>query len=582
MPLKSIEIKNVKGIKSRCFELNILPNKPSILVAPNGFGKSSLATAFNSLQTNRINIHDDNLHEGKDTNRPSLTVTLQQENNSTLSLHADDNTNTLHGTIDWFVINNLVKAKAVKKNYGGHTSASASLAIEPIILIDKIPDKTEFDYSISDHRLAFGTNGKVLPNISSLFENLTFADHISDEIGLLDKIQGARVQTAISNFVTAVNQQTGTKEELLGWISTNKLSELSSITHLNELRLLIGEFDSSLTCEADHFLAAIQVANLFVADKSRFRNACKHKNYELDKYNYKALLGSFNTSKWKTVSPKESKGKLLVSFPKAHQLSNGQRDVLSFIVLLQKAKRKLRKSYSILVIDEVFDYLDDANLIAVQYYITQLIKEYKDNGKKLYALILTHLNPRYFKNYAFSDQKTYYLDKRDIQVSHALKALLRNRNKPQIETTVSKLLLHFHTDSPNQRADFKTLGLRETWGELDHFDKFIAGEISKYLKEQDDYDPFAVCCAVRKNIEKKVFELIGDPSNQSEFLETKKTRCKLDFASSLGIEIPEIYYLLGIIYNDGMHWRENQDNVSPVATKLENLTIRNLITDTYK
>lgn len=38
--IESIEIENVKGIKKRKFDLNIIPNKPSLLVAPNGFGKT--------------------------------------------------------------------------------------------------------------------------------------------------------------------------------------------------------------------------------------------------------------------------------------------------------------------------------------------------------------------------------------------------------------------------------------------------------------------------------------------------------------------------------------------------------------
>ena len=54
--IKKICIENVKGFGIRkCFDLNIYPNKPNILVAPNGFGKSSLTTAFNSLNNNKIN-----------------------------------------------------------------------------------------------------------------------------------------------------------------------------------------------------------------------------------------------------------------------------------------------------------------------------------------------------------------------------------------------------------------------------------------------------------------------------------------------------------------------------------------------
>ncbi|WP_420553917.1 hypothetical protein [Neptuniibacter marinus] len=50
MTIKKLIIENIKGFSSQSFELNIIPNKPSLLVAPNGFGKSSLAAAFLSLK----------------------------------------------------------------------------------------------------------------------------------------------------------------------------------------------------------------------------------------------------------------------------------------------------------------------------------------------------------------------------------------------------------------------------------------------------------------------------------------------------------------------------------------------------
>ena len=46
--LNSISIHAIKGIQNKTFNLDLYPNKPSILVAPNGFGKSSFAIAFNS------------------------------------------------------------------------------------------------------------------------------------------------------------------------------------------------------------------------------------------------------------------------------------------------------------------------------------------------------------------------------------------------------------------------------------------------------------------------------------------------------------------------------------------------------
>jgi transposase len=66
------------------------------------------------------------------------------------------------------------------------------------------------------------------------------------------------------------------------------------------------------------------------------------------------------------------------------------------------------------------------------------------------------------------------------------------------------------------------------------------------------------------------------------FLGTRTTRKKLDKAEELGVVSPETHYLLGIIYNEGMHWKKNQDNVSPIASKLENLTIKKLISDVFE
>ncbi len=54
MKIKTIEITNVKGIGNKSFILDLLPNKPNLLVAPNGFGKSSFSIGFNSPTGSRI------------------------------------------------------------------------------------------------------------------------------------------------------------------------------------------------------------------------------------------------------------------------------------------------------------------------------------------------------------------------------------------------------------------------------------------------------------------------------------------------------------------------------------------------
>ena len=329
------------------------------------------------------------------------------------------------------------------------------------------------------------------------------------------------------------------------------------------------------------FLATLQLHAMYSEDKARFKKSVKYSAYLLEKKEYTELLTAFNSS-WCKISPKEKSRKLIVEFPKANHISNGQRDVVTFVALLKRAEKKLKGQYSILIIDEVFDYLDDANLAAVQYYITKLIDKYKSEGRKLYPLILTHLNPYYFKNFSFSNQKIYYLDKRDATSNQSMIKLLRNRDEPSIKDDVSKFLLHYHSDHIDKRASFRALGLKETWGEGDSFHRFIMGEARKYLEnELDAFDPLAVCCAVRVEVERLAYQELMDPDHKRGFLDTFKTRDKLFYAQSVGVPIPEFYYLLGVIYNDGMHWREGQDNVSPIAAKLENQTIRSLISEVF-
>ncbi|WP_152454758.1 hypothetical protein [Microbulbifer sp. THAF38] len=251
------------------------------------------------------------------------------------------------------------------------------------------------------------------------------------------------------------------------------------------------------------------------------------------------------------------------------------------MALLYRAERKLTGLNAILVIDEVFDYLDDANLVAVQYYITKLIDKFNNDGRRLYPLILTHLNPYYFKNFAFSNQKIYYLDKKEIQPNQAMVKLLRKRDELSIKNDVSKFLLHYHPNEINKRAEFHALGLRQTWGEGDKFSRFTKAEARKYIEEEDELDPLAVCCAVRVAIEKSVYQQLNNDASRQIFLSTFKTREKLSFAERSGVTIPEYFYLLGVIYNDGMHWREGHDNISPIAAKLENQTIKRLIEQVF-
>lgn len=576
MTIKKIEIKNIKGIEERAFELDIIANRPSLLVAPNGFGKSSFAAAFLSLLQNRLSVNEDNHHKADSDLPPELCIEYEDEVGHVYSLTADGGKNEIQQHFSWFVINNQIKAKGVGRNFGGRNVVSASIDVEPVVLVETIPTQESFGYSYTQQKRQFGTNGKVLPNITQFSDSSNFVKGIGDKLVELDRIGQVRNSQAIVDLVADINRQNGNTDQLLAWIEANKLDEFEAIEPLKQVAELILSSNLGFTERHVAYLAAIQISSLYVADKSKFKRAQKHADYMLEKKQYSQMLTAFNTS-WCKIAPKEKGRKLIVEFPKAKHISNGQRDVITFIALLHRAQNKLRGKNGILIIDEVFDYLDDANLVAVQYYITKMIERYKSEGRRIYPLILTHLNPHYFKNFVFSKQKVYYLDKRDVNAKPAMITLLRNRQQPSIEQDVSKYLLHYHPGEINKRQDFEALNLKATWGEGQNFNTFISEECRKYADREEEFDPLAVCCAVRNLVEKNAYQQLPSQADRDTFINTFKTRKKLEFAESVGASTPEYFYLLGVIYNEGMHWREGQDNLSPIAAKLENSTVRSLI-----
>lgn len=581
MTISSISIKNVKGIQNRTFDLNISPNKPSLLVAPNGFGKSSIAIAFASLRSNRVELHDDHFFENDQNNLPEITIKYKKPDNTIVDLIADSSSNAISDEFSYFVINSQVKANGIGRSFGGRNIVTASLEIEAVTLIDTIPERCTFGYSYSSQKSYFNKNGKVLPNISGLFDNLKLVMKLSELYSEFDAVLLVRNQKIISNFIKNVDLENGTREQLFAVISASHINLLLEIESLKKIAETIKDLEATINNSlVQAFLAAIQIANVYQSDKVKFKKACKYCSYKLEVDSYTSLLKSFNTT-WKEIKPEVNGRSLVVKFPKVQLVSNGQRDILSFISLIIRAKRRLNKDKCILIIDEVFDYLDDANLISAQYYVTKLIDEYKKDGKEIYPLILTHLNPRYFKNYAFSKQKVYYLDKRDGScVSNHLIKLLIKRNEASIKDDVSKYLLHFHPEEINKKSEFQQLGIKASWGAGDGFKQFIDTEMQKFLSDSH-YDPLAVCCGVRRKIEEIVYADLSTDESKITFLDEHGTKNKLQVAEECGVIVPEYFYLLGIIYNDGMHWKENQDNVSPIAAKLENMTIKKLITDAF-
>ncbi len=578
--IKDIAIENVRGIKSSTFSLDIIPNKPSLLVAPNGFGKSSLAVAFASLKTKRMELPKEQYHLGDESLAPKLTLTIRQ--NGTIStLIADGRSNAIAGVLDVHVVASRLRAKATKHNMGKFTTATASLEISELVLVQTIPPKVQHAYDWTEMRTRFGSSSKALQNLSKILGSPALADSLIDLYGVMDKAAGVRIQNDIGEIIALLQAQAGTRDDIRAWADGALAPRLEAIDAVKTLADLLVVATGPGQTRIDALLSGLQVALTYIGDKKTFKDACKYLSYINEKESFEDIIKAFGAT-WKKVKPAERKGSLVVSFPAALHISNGQRDSLCFAAELRKIERSISSRDVILIIDEVFDYLDDANLVAVQYYITRLIKKVRDKKRNIYPLILTHLNPYYFKNFAFASQKIYFLKKSKPNINKDFRTLIAKREDPSIKQDIGRHYFHYDPVPVDITANFKALGLREAWGDSVAFHAYTEAEWTKYIHESDNYDPFAVCCFVRVRIEKITYDAIQDPDRKSEFLDTSKTMNKLDFAAANGVDVDDTIYLLGIIYNEGMHVNGNVDDSSPIVSKLENRTIRHMLIESLR
>lgn len=574
MTISQIEIRNIKGISHENFNVQLKAYKPNLLVAPNGFGKSSIATAFSSMNTKRIDLAEKDHHKENDKLAPELSITVNGQ-----KLIADKTKNEIRQQFDVLVINSGLIPKA-KKHFKG--AVSSTIEIKPITIC-KIPAKADFSYKLYDAKAHFGQNGKILTSISDLLKDPRFLEAIQ---GIdLSKFTQVRIQAAVQAIVDKVNQQSGSAAVISQWILDNCIQELRAVTILNSISERLVQYGAA-DSEIEGFFAAYQIASIYAADPKTFSAAKDWLYYVTVKAHYQDLLANFKSSTWQWAKVEETKKKkeLVINFPKAHQLSNGQRDIITLVVQLHKTLYEGSKKPLILVIDEVFDYLDDANLVAFQYYVTSIIEEYKARNQVIYPIILTHLDPGVFFDFCFNKHKIQinYLLSKPVGKSNDILRLVKFRDSDQYEDMVrpireflDKHWFHFHPDT-HEIADEWPDFLPNEWRSSDSFKGYVINELNRYLTKRN-YDAVAVCFAVRIVIEHQVYNLLPDSDWQEKFISEHGTSNKLEVASSVGVDIPESYFLLGLIYNTNLHWNQGRDYVSPLASKLSHPTIRQLI-----
>ncbi len=597
--ISEIQVRNIKGfgVDTQPIKVSVLPNKVNLLVAPNGWGKSSLTAAFESLRSNRIDVEKENKYKQDETLVSELTIVY----NGT-SYTANNQKNEITNLFTCKVIHCDLYPKVVSQNLGTFSNSRGYLDIKDIE-IRNIPKKVVLNYKYSEEKAAFGGNGKLLNNLTAFLQDKNVLTLFRDKENkdAITKMKGKRSSALFNSIKEELNSMHGTANTIKKTINAAIFTEINSNDAYSHLK---NAFCNGKT-DMDAFTDIFQIIRFYQQNKDNINAYFKYDDYSIFKAELDKNISDLNST-WKEIKSKEKDGKLFVEFPYADVVSNGQRDILTFTVRLHafKASLKPNKSY-FLLIDEVFDYLDDANVLAAQYYLTHLIKYAKDIDSTLIIGIFTHLDPKYFRSYTFGKKmlNVSYLKDVTAFASNEMKMFIAFRQglnhkdegkEKQLWNDLSKYCFHYHPDLPSIREKLSEINktrsknkIKESWGEGTNLLDFLLEEVNKYLSDQPVYDPYAVSLAIRIATEKKVYDNLDNDDDKNEFvnIRDKGTKDKMEFAEGKGKIIPDAYYILSLIHGESDHieYDENtkQFKEKPVIYKLNNTVVKHMVAELF-
>lgn len=588
--LKRIKIENIKGKDS--FEVtftDLTANQPNIIVAPNGYGKSTIATAFKAASSGKLKLDSKDVYQRNPDNHPKLEIELYGENSGIFVSTDTDGNISRHLSV--YTISSPLYAKNTTRGFNRNVAATADLRVEQVVIYSSIPKNKCINYSYRSVSGEFGNKSKLFLNMSDMLSNY---HNISQLMDIKDNLKKCSVQQGIkSKFMQflANCQDKGTATYIKQQISQDTIATLRGNSNIDILFDCIAGMKSKPAgwCDIDIVFTAIQLCRIMkqyydVGENDVLKKVHAFLEYKEAKDLIDERLNLFNTT-GRNIKTREDHGKLVINFDRADSMSNGERDILSFISNLTKFEISFKKQRGILIIDEVFDYLDGSNMLAVQYYLSELINKCKSTGKVLFPIIFTHLDPEVFANYYFRKKKVHYISSfAPIELDSQIVKLLRLRESRMLtddeKEEIEKYYIHFIDETYSLSEKLATKISNDFSESSTSFRSSLYDEIIKEYLPENSYNPVMIIAGVRIRIEEMVYRQLN-PCDQCEFIQQHKVINKLIFAEDHGIEVPELFYLLQPLYNDGLHLGRNDNDVrrkvKSCYLKTNNLHIRRMI-----
>ncbi len=583
--ITGISCAHVKGIEHLDVKCELYPNKPNFLVAPNGSGKSSIATAFASLNSQRLKLSDSDRYNGKDWDDSSVSLMFEDG----ASYCANFVSNEISKVMDVQVIRSGLYANMTNRRAGQRVLSQTKMSVQQCVLYEKVPNAVKLGYSVAKERANYLANVRpMMGNLKELFASREFLLELLGCDLAFNKTTGGRYAAAINSFFKSVCPLTPSADQ--SKIDAEALDAISVVKPLAAIKAVLDRWRSDAG-DVKNYLDAIQVNRFIEGRRADIRDACAYMRYCEVKSEVNGMLPLLNRTR-SQVKAHVVGGSLVVDFPDWDDASNGEIDVLQLCSALFRAGAKLGdKENSLLIVDEVFDYLDDANLLVAQHFLLEMMSRFKKGCKSLYVVILTHLDPSLFKSFRFKDLHVSYIEAAEGSAKPGpLARLLRDRGRCQKEQNgiyeaVSSHYLHFSIEgaaSEEVLAYLAGRGIDSNICQPSVFREQMESGLADYL-EGGPISPPEACCGIRIAVERLCYERLCSSKEKEEYLHIAKgTEARLDYAEIHGVNIPESFHLLGSIYNSCMHLTGKPGELELVHRQLDNKIVRHMIEASLK
>lgn len=590
----TFKIRNIKGYGDAPISINfnLDHNKVNFVVAPNGGGKSSFVAAFNCLDTGKINVPKDLKYKKQERAASSLSVSV-----GGVEWVANGRSNKITSEWNPFVINTRVQTEvvAVVGERGGMLNEPIT-KVQSVKIADVVPTNL-MPYDFANIQGGFGRKSGALKDYSALINNIDFLIAVKKTLPLLYQFNYyANARNRVTQLVTVINGKPGNIRSLKSKMTDADFKTIEQYKYYKVFKQAFANIVGVGAHKLDYFLLFYQLLKVYSAHSADVKACVTWADYEFFKNKIAQDLQCVKCP-WKEAVLSERGNSLFIDYPLADEYSNGQRDIMTIYTqfLLFRNIIQDNKKY-LLILDEVFDYLDDANLLAAQYFLSELLD--KSNNTTIYTMLFSHLDPTYYRTYVLKRMlNVVHLHPQSPIPNTLTKCFIGYRDwlkhqdgdaaKIQLYRDLSNKLFHYNPIDCNYRAEITANqhpvhAARVTWGEKRVFYTYLIDEVNNYLNGLQ-YDPYAVAFSLRIRIEKLAYNQIQDAGLKQQFIDTDETIPKVEFCENHGIHVPVFYMMVLAIGNEASHLKclPGGYEEKEMVYKLKNNTVKRIIAQLF-